>query len=97
MCAKQSFVLAYRYALSGHSYYWTHEEDIHIAHIEDWSDCASMIRLHLEHMYCVKYCFAAAYKCQQSSFFGHTNPAHIVTSCDKSGRGCRQRDESILF
>ena len=35
MCAMQSFVLAYRSALSGHGYFWTHEQDIDIAHIED--------------------------------------------------------------
>ena len=35
MCATQSFVSACRSALSGHSYYRTHEQDIHIAHIED--------------------------------------------------------------
>ena len=35
MCAKQSFVLTYRFALSGHSYHWTHEQDIHKAHIEE--------------------------------------------------------------
>ena len=67
------------------------------AHRRLWSDSASVIRLHLAHMYFVKYCFAAAYKCQPSSFFGHTNPAHIVTSCEKSGRGCRQTDEVILY
>ena len=48
-------------------------------------------------MYFVKYCFAAAYRCQSLSFFGHTIPAHIVTSCDKIGRGCRQKDEVILY
>ena len=67
------------------------------AHRRLWSDCASVIRLHLPHMYFVKYCFVAAYKCQPSSFFAHTNPAHIVTSCDKSGRWCRQTDEVILY
>ena len=63
-----------------------------MAHIED----SGQTRLHLAHMYFVKYCFAAAYKCLPSSFFGHINPAHIVTSCDKSGRGCRQTNEVIL-
>ena len=67
------------------------------AHRRLWPDCASVIRLHLVYMYFFKYCFAAAYKCQPSSFFGHTNPAHIVTSCDKSGRGCRQTDEVIFI
>ena len=48
-------------------------------------------------MYYVKYCFAAAFECQPSSFFGHTNPAHIVTSCDKSGPGCRQTEDIIVL
>ena len=46
MCAKQSFVSACRSALSGHSYYRTHKQDIHIsiAHIEDSGQtCASVI------------------------------------------------------
>ena len=42
------------------------------AHRRLWSDCASVIRLQLAHMYFVKNCFVAAYKCQPSSFFGHT-------------------------
>ena len=67
------------------------------AHRRLWSDCASVIRLHLAHMYFVKYCFAAAYKCQPSSYFGHTNPAPIFTCCDKSGCGCRQTDEVIIY
>ena len=66
------------------------------AHRRLCSDCASVIRLHLAHMYFVKYCFAAAYECQPSSFFGHPNPAHIVTSCHKSGRGCRQARQTKL-
>ena len=37
-----------------------------------------MIRLHLAHAYFVKYCFAAAYKWQPSSFFGHTSPTLAV-------------------
>ena len=40
MCAKQCFVLTYRSVLSGHSYYWTHGQDIHIAYIEDSSQTA---------------------------------------------------------
>ena len=67
------------------------------AHRRLWSDCASVIRLHLAHMYFVKYCVNGAYKCQPSSFYGHTNPAHIVTSCYKRGCGCRQTDEVILY
>ena len=64
------------------------------AHRRLWSDCASVILIYLRHMLI---CYAAAYKCQPSSFFRHTSPAHIVTSCDKSGRGCRQTDEVILY
>ena len=67
------------------------------AHRRLWSDCASVIKLHVAHMQFVKYCFAAAYQCQPSSFFWHTSPPHIVTSCDKSGRGCRQTDEVLYW
>ena len=46
------------------------------AHRRLWSDCASVIRLHLAHF--VKYCFAVAYKWQPLSFFGHTSPTLAV-------------------
>ena len=67
------------------------------AHRRLWSDCASVIRLHSAHMYFVKYCFAVAYKCQPLSFFGHTNPAHIFTSCDKSGHRCLARQKKLSY
>ena len=57
------------------------------AHRRLWSDCASVIRLHLAQMYFVKYCFAEAYKCQPSSFLGTQTPHTLSLAVIRGGVG----------
>ena len=47
-------------------------------HLRLWSDCASVIRLHLAHIYFAKYCFAAAQSASHQVSLG-TQAPHILS------------------